>query len=312
VAIPEVITNQVINDRYQICKLVGFGGLGRVFQAKDLKQNNRLVAIKFLNSNFMDNPDVLGVFHRELLLTSRLQHKNIVSYLDSHFDPPLCYIVCDYVDGWNGHQFIKKIGSIPPLVSIAICVDLLQGLDYLHLHDMVHSDVSISNIMIARNGRVYLTDFGFSVDPAIESYREQQFGTPGFYSPEHITRAKITVSSDLYCVGLILYRLLIGENLLPPYKDPYQVISRMKRLDYSKIKISDKNVQMALLKILKKSLNYRQFFRYRSAKHMSYDCFKVISSFGLSYPRAGILQFLIDKKVTQQSFAMPRQSIYLD
>lgn len=260
----------------------------------------------------MDNQEVIGVFHRELLLTSRLHHKNIVGYLDSHFDPPMCYIVSEYVDGWNGHQFTKKVGKLPPLVALAMCVDLLQGVDYLHLHDVVHSDISIANVMLSRSGRIYLTDFGFSVEPEIESYMEQQFGTPGFYSPEHITRARINTGSDLYCVGLVLYRMLTGSSPLTPVKDPRKVIARMKRIRFDTLPIQDPQVKAAVIKILKKSLSYYQLFRYSSAKQMSYECFRIISTRGLSYPRAGILQYLIDQNLTKERFALPRQSIYLE
>ena len=307
-----MLPDQVIQDKYKIIKLIAVGGLGRIFQAHDLRHKNRIVAIKFLNENLMNNKDIIGVFHRELLVSSRLQHKNIVGYLDSHFDPPMCYIVSEYVDGWNGYQFAKKVGRIPPLVALAICVDLLQGVDYLHLHDIVHSDISIANVMLSRSGRVFLTDFGFSVEPAIESYMEQQFGTPGFYSPEHISRAKITPSSDLYCVALVLFRMLTGSTPLPQTKDPHKVIAHMKRIPFNQIPIADPQIKAAVIKILKKSLSYYQFFRYRSAKHMSYDCFRIISTRGLSYPRAGILQYLIDQRLTEQRFALPRQSIYLE
>ena len=303
--------SQIIHNKYQIDKLIGVGGLGRVYKAIQLK-TNKTIAIKFLNDHLTHNSEVLGTFHRELLLTSKLHHKNIVGFIDSHFDPPQCYIVSEFVDGWNGHQFTKKVGVVPPLVALAICVDLLQGVDYLHLHDIVHSDISVANIMIGRNGRVYLTDFGFSVDPTIESYLEQTFGTPGFYSPEHITRAKIIPSSDLYCVGLILWRLITGRTPISFSRDPKSVKQAMKKLPYRKLHIPDRRVHAALIKILRKSLSYRPMFRYRSAKHMSYDCYKIISSVGLSYPRAGILQFLIDQKLTQQRFALPHQSIYLD
>ena len=308
----DVLPGQSIQNKYKIIKLIAAGGLGRVFQAYDLRNNNKIVAIKFLNENLMNNKEIIGVFHRELLLSSRLHHKNIVGYLDSHFDPPMCYIVSEYVDGWNGHQFTQKVGRIPPLVALAICVDLLQGVDYLHLHDMVHSDISIANVMLSRSGRVFLTDFGFSVEPAIESYMEQQFGTPGFYSPEHISRAKITPSSDLYCVGLVLFRMLSGTTPLPQTKDPRKITAHMKRLPFHQLPIGDPQVKSLVIKVLKKSLSYYQFFRYRSAKQMSYECFRIISTRGLSYPRAGILQYLIDRRLTEQRFALPRQSIYLE
>ena len=307
----DISTNDIINNKYRIIKLIGTGGLGRVFQAVHLEQN-RVVAIKFLNENFINNPDVQGVFHRELLLTSKLKHKNIIGYIDSHFNPPSCYIVSEFIDGWNAYQFSKIVRRVPPLVALAICADLLQGVDYLHLHDIVHSDISIANVMLSKSGRVFLTDFGFSVDPAIESYSNQHFGTPGYYSPEHVTRANINYSSDIYCVGLILWKLIVGTSIITASKDSSKIVNNMKNLPINKINISDKDLHASLTKIFKKSLSYRQFFRYSQAKQMSYDCFRILTLKGLSYPRAGILQYLIDNKLTHQRFALPKQSIYLE
>ena len=305
------MSDQIIHNKYKIEKLIGVGGLGRIYKAYNIK-TQKPVAIKFLNDNLVHNTEVIGTFHRELLIASKLHHKNIVGYIDSHFNPPYCYIVTEFVDGWNGYQFSKKVEVVPPLVAIAICVDLLQGVDYLHLHDIVHSDISVSNLMVDKNGRVFLTDFGFSVEPTVESYMEQTFGTPGYYSPEHVSRAKIIPSSDLYCVGLVLWRLITGETPISFSKNLQSVRGGMKRIPYGNIKISDRKVHAAVTKVLKKSLAYRPMFRYRSAKQMSYDCYKIINSVGLSYPRAGILQFLIDQKLTKQRFALPQQSIYLD
>lgn len=305
-----VVVGSILDSRYQIIEMIGAGGLGRVFKAKDL-QKDKIVAIKFLHDHLMSKPHLLGIFYRELLISSSFEHKNIVNVRGSHFDPPNCYIVTDFISGWNGYQFSKKNGKVPAMVALAICVDLLQGLDYLHLHDVVHSDLSISNVMINKEGRVLIADFGLSFDTEVENYENKQFGTPGYVSPEHITVNKLGPKSDLYCVGLILWQLVTGKKFLPPGKEkPAKILAAMKKRDLSELHINDPHLRRGLLKILKKSLSYSQFFRYKSAQHMLVDCYKLMLSYQVGYARNVIWQYLDDKGLTEVPFQRETQDIY--
>lgn len=300
----------VIDNRYEIIELIGSGGLGRVFKAKDL-ETKEFVALKFLHESLITNERLLGFFHRELLITSSFKHKNIICFKAGHFEPPLCYLVNDYVDGWNGFQFLGKTGKVPPLVALSICVDLLQGLDYLHLHDVIHSDLSISNIMIDKTGRVQLADFGLSFDTAIENYKDKQFGTPGYISPEHISYSKISEQSDLYCVGLIFWQLVTGEKFLTGKKDNKINLQQMKKRDLSKLSdLKDKGLRKGLKSIFKKSLSYHKFFRYKSAQQMLIDCYKLMKENNVDYPRYAIWQYLDDKALASQTFQKEKQNIY--
>jgi serine/threonine protein kinase len=302
--------NDIVDNRYRIIKQVGEGGLGRVFKAEDLKTKS-FVALKFLHERLLEKEHLLGIFHRELLISSGFEHKNIISYRGSQFDPPNCYIVNDFVDGWNGHQFSKKVGKVPPMVALSICVDLLTGLDYLHMHDVVHSDLSISNMMINREGRILLADFGLSFESGIETYKDKQFGTPGYVSPEHITAKKISEKSDIYCVGLIFWQLLTGEKLLPSGKDPEKTIKAMRERDLSNLQINQFKLRYDILKILKKSLSYHQFFRYKTAQQMLLDCYKLMRKHNVGYARNAIWQFLDDNAMTEKPFQAEKQNIYL-
>ena len=301
----------LVDNKYRIIKLIGEGGLGQVYKAEDL-QTKKIVALKFLRAKLIEKEHLLGIFHRELLITSSFEHKNIISYRGGHFSPPNCYIVNDFVDGWNGHQFSKKMGKVPPIIALSICVGLLQGLDYLHMHDVVHSDLSISNIMINKVGRVFLADFGLSFETGIESYKNKQFGTPGYVSPEHISTKKISEQSDIYCVGLILWQLITGEKFLPSTKDSRNLLLSMKKRKISGLKVDGFRLKYELKKIFKKSLSYSQFFRYKTAEKMMQDCYSLMEKYNVGYPKNAIWQFLDDKALSSKPYQDETQNIYLN
>ena len=148
-----------------------------------------------------------------MLTVSGLQHKHIVGYKDASFQPPYCYIVSEFVDGLSLHHFMKKSnGPIPPLVALSIVLNILQGLDYLHLHDTFHSDLSSPNVIIKNNGKVFLTDFGLAVTDEVDNYKGPMVGTPGYFSPEHVSIDPIVAASDVYCAGLLLYEMMVGKK----------------------------------------------------------------------------------------------------
>ena len=154
---------------YRLEEEVGAGGVGRVFRAID-ERSGRTVAVKLLHDSLLRDPKRLGHFHRELLIMASFSHRHIVSYLDSYFNPPSCYIVTEFIEGWSGYNLYKKTGRMPPVVSLCILIDILKGIDYLHLHNTIHSDLSAANYLVDMNGRVALTDFGLSIKQEIEDW----------------------------------------------------------------------------------------------------------------------------------------------
>jgi serine/threonine-protein kinase len=297
-------------DHYRIMEEVGAGGLGRVFRAID-ERTGKTVAIKVLHDKFSNDPKFLGIFHRELLIMSRLNHKHIVGYFDSHFDPPNCYIITQYIEGWSGHGFIKKVKSVPPLVGLSIIIDMLQGIDHLHLHDTIHSDLSAANYMIDREGRVYVMDFGLSCQMQIEDYKNYLIGTPGYYSPEHITDSPLVAQTDIYCAGLILFELLTGSKAVPPLSDRSKIVEQMKKIDFKKIEFHDKKLTSLVRKLLAKALHFNPSRRIESADKMMFMCYEILRRYNIRYARHAILKFLVDKQMSKAPFEGCDQDIYL-
>lgn len=295
--------------KYRIVEEVGVGGLGRVFRAIDEK-TGKTVAIKVLHDKFINNKKFLGIFHRELLIMAGMHHKHIVGYLDSQFEPPDCFIVTEFIDGWSGHAFLKQVGILPPLVALSIIIDMMKGIDHLHLHDTVHSDLSAANILLDKSGRVLVTDFGLSFQVDIEDYKNYMVGTPGYYSPEHISEVAISSQTDMYCAGLILFEMIVGSKAVPASTDRKFVLHNMKRIDFRRIQTSDRKLTSMLKKLLKSALAYNPNRRVKSADEMMYRCYEILKRYEIRYARHAIKKFMVDSGMVRGPFEGSEQNIY--
>lgn len=294
---------------YKVVGEVGVGGLGRVFRAVD-ERNGNSVAIKVLHDKFARNAKYMGAFHRELLIVSSLHHKHIVSYLDSYFNPPTCYIVTEFVDGWSGYAFLKQVKRVPPLVGLCILIDMLQGIDHLHLHDTIHSDLTAANYLLDKRGRVLVTDFGLSCRLEVEDYRDYLVGTPGYYSPEHISNEPIVPQTDMYCAGLILFELITGRKIIPASDKRSETLEAMRRLKIPGLGISDPKMERAIASLLKKSMQFSVSRRYQTADLMMFACYEILKRYGIRYARHAIKKFLVDQALVPGPFDGHGQDIY--
>lgn len=295
---------------YRIVEEVGVGGLGRVFRAIDEK-TGKTVAVKVLHDKYANNRKFLGIFHRELLIMAGMHHKHVVGYLDSQFEPPNCYIVTEFVEGWSGHSFLKQVGFVPPLVALSIVIDMLKGIDHLHLHDTIHSDLSAANIMLDKTGRVMVTDFGLSCQMEIEDYKNYMIGTPGYYSPEHISEAPISPQTDIYCAGLILYELIAGRKAVVASTDRKVVLAAMKKISFDRLGITDRVLNALIVKLLKQVLQFNSSKRLQTAEHMMFGCFDILRRYNIRYARHAIKKYLVDRGLVKGPFSGYDQDIYI-
>ena len=293
---------------YRLVQEVGAGGVGRVFRAID-ERNGRTVAVKILHDSLLRDPKRLGHFHRELLIMASFNHRHIVSYLDSYFDPPNCYIVTEFIEGWSGYNLYKKTGRMPPVVALCVLIDILKGIDYLHLHNTIHSDLSAANYLIDMHGRVALTDFGLSIKQEIEDYKNYSLGTPGYYAPEHITGSGITPQTDLYCAGLILYELMVGQKAVPATKDSAKNLAAMKKINFGIIQTNDHKMTKRIRAMLEKALAFSPSRRFSAADEMMFAAYEIVKQYNIRFARYAI-QYLADKELTKFPFNGPQQNIY--
>lgn len=299
----------VLLGPYRLIQEVGAGGVGRVFKAID-ERSGRTVAVKILHDSLLRDPKRLGHFHRELLIMASFNHRHIVSYLDSYFDPPHCYIVTEFIEGWSGYSLYKKTGRMPPVVGLCILIDILKGIDYLHLHNTIHSDLSAANYLVDVNGRVALTDFGLSIKQEIEDYKNYSLGTPGYYAPEHITGSGITPRTDLYCAGLILYELIVGQKAVAATKDNAKNLGNMKKINFNLIQTTDAKMTKKIHSLLEKALSFNPSRRFSAADEMMWAAYEIIKRHNIRFARYAVNQYLIDKSLAKGPYNGPPQDIY--
>lgn len=273
---------------FHILKVVGGGRFGTVYKAKH-KETGRYFAIKILHKKFSTDERFIGVFHRELMTLVGIKHKNIVKYYDSCFEPPNCYIITEFIEGISLAALLKKRIAMPPVVACTIVVELLKGLDYLHLHDIIHGDLSSSNVLVGSDGRIYLTDLGLAIHDKLERGYFTQ-GTPGYFSPEHITSHPITKRSDIYCVGIILYELLTGRALFPPTNNKNKIFAYMGDLSFKHIPADDFWQRRRVTKALKGLLEPRETKRIAGCEQVFAQLYPILKSAGVRYTRETILE----------------------
>jgi eukaryotic-like serine/threonine-protein kinase len=294
---------------YRVLEEVGVGGLGRVFKGVDTR-TGRFVAIKMLHTKFIESRKFLGIFHREMMIISRLYHKNIVNYIDGNFEPPNCYIITEFVDGFSIYSLLKKTRTLPPLVALCVTFDMLQGIDYLHLHDAIHADLSAPNVLLDLSGRVLVTDFGLACYKDIEDYRSFMIGTPGYYSPEHVTETSIVPQTDLFCAALILHEMLTGKKAVPASQDRKEVVANLKSISLSRLPVRDWRMQAMIKKLLQASLQFHVSKRVENAESMMFGIYTILKKYNIRYSRHAIFQFLCDQGFSKQPFKGHKQDIY--
>lgn len=294
---------------YEIIEKVGSGGLGEVFRARDLRTGD-IVALKRLHDKYQTNKRLLGLFHKEIMIHSRVDHRHCVRFVEAHLEPPNAHIVTGYVDGTNGHNLIRAAGAIPPLIACCIMIDALQGLEHLHCLDVVHSDITPSNIMIDKTGKVLLADFGLSCINEVEDYAGMNVGTPGYQAPERLLNEPMTTLSDIYCAGIILYEMLAGGRLFAN-QTPKMTLHTMKRLKFDWLKTGHRNTDKALRHILQKALSYKASKRFETPHDFMFSLFQILKAYQIRYTRRAILQWLQDRQMTPYRLEKGRQNIYI-
>ena len=219
---------QKINDRYEIIKTIGEGGMANVYLANDTILD-RKVAIKVLRGDLSQDEKFIRRFKREALSVSNLSHPNIVEVYDVGEEDGNYYIVMEYIDGKTLKQLLQKRGALTLNEVIDIMSQLTDGLAHAHEAYIIHRDIKPQNIMIEDNGLVKITDFGIAM--ALNSTQLTQtnsvMGSVHYLPPEQANGKGCTVKSDIYSLGILMYELLIGSV---PYKGENAVEIALKHM----------------------------------------------------------------------------------
>lgn len=266
-----VTKGQKINDRYEIIKSIGEGGMANVYLGYDTILD-RNVAIKVLRGDLANDEKFVRRFQREALSASSLSHPNIVAMYDVGEDDGLYYIVMEYVEGKTLKQLLKKRGSLTLSEAIDIMLQLTDGMAHAHDSYIVHRDLKPQNIMIQDDGQIKITDFGIAM--ALNSTQLTQtnsvMGSVHYLPPEQAAGKGTTIKSDIYSMGIIFYELLTGEL---PFKGDSAVEIALKQMkeplpDVHKL---NNDIPQSIENIILKSTAKNPKNRYDDAKSMHND-----------------------------------------
>src|SRR5258705_7622485 len=200
----------VLAGRYRIFGLLGKGGMGEVYRADDLKLG-QAVALKFLPETVEKDPSRLSRFLNEVKIARQISHPSVcrvydVAEVDGHH-----FLSMEYVDGEDLASLLRRIGRLPKDKAVQIARQLCAGLSAAHEQGILHRDLKPANIMIDGRGRSRITDFGLARLAGEIRGADLLSGTPAFMAPEQIAGKSVTVRSDLYALGLVLYELFTGK-----------------------------------------------------------------------------------------------------
>ena len=223
-----IIRGQKINDRYQIIRTIGEGGMANVYLAHDLILD-RDVAVKILRGDLADDEKFVRRFQREAISASSLSHPNIVEMYDVGEDNGKYYIVMEYVDGKTLKSLIKKRGGLTLPEVIDIMTQLTSAIACAHDSNIIHRDIKPQNVLIKEDGIVKITDFGIAM--ALNSNELTQtnsvMGSVHYLPPEQANGKGATVKSDIYSLGIVMFELLTGKV---PFKGENAVEIAIKQM----------------------------------------------------------------------------------
>jgi len=205
-------------DRYVLLELIGQGGMGRVYLARDSRLNRR-VAVKILSPERVNNPRAIARFHREALVGAQLQHENLVRIYDEGEAGGRCYLVMEFIEGRNIGQMINAGGPMPPGLAAGLARQVALGLEHAQRKGLIHRDVNPFNILVTRDGVAKLTDMGLAIDLAEQDPVTRDGATVGtfdYISPEQARHSRqVDTRSDIYSLGCTLYHMLAGRVPFP-------------------------------------------------------------------------------------------------
>ena len=266
-----IVKGQKVNDRYQIIKTIGEGGMANVYLAYDTILD-RNVAVKVLRGDLATDEKFVRRFQREALSASSLTHPNIVEVYDVGEDNGSYYIVMEYIEGKHLKQLLKKRGNLTLTEVVDIMLQVTDGMSAAHDSYIIHRDIKPQNIMILENGLIKITDFGIAM--ALNSTQLTQtnsvMGSVHYLPPEQASGKGATIQSDVYSMGILMYELLTG---VLPFRGDNAVEIALKQIKEPFPRIKDKlpSIPQSIENIILKATAKNVKNRYNDAKEMHDD-----------------------------------------
>jgi eukaryotic-like serine/threonine-protein kinase len=270
-SVPLLETGDVMADRYEILQLLGEGGMGAVYKARD-RELDRFVALKLIRRELSSNPAIVARFKQELLLSHQVTHKNVIRIYDLGDSDGVKFITMEFVEGEDLRSLILENKKFPPTEAVEIIQQVCRALDAAHGVGVIHRDLKPQNVMRDKSGRILVMDFGMARTLEGDGMTQSGalVGTMEYMSPEQALAKDLDQRSDLFAVGLIFYELLTGKM---PYKAESAVASLIKRNQERAIPVTehDGTIPLPLSNIVSKCLERDPALRYQTATEMLQD-----------------------------------------
>jgi len=200
----------VIGDRYEILEKIGTGGMSDVYKAKDGKLN-RFVAVKVLKQEFSENANFVSKFRTEAQAAAGMMHPNIVNVYDVGEEGGIYYIVMELVEGITLKKYIEKKARLSIKETISIAIQVSMGIEAAHNNHIIHRDIKPQNIMISKEGKVKVTDFGIAKAVSSNTITSNVMGSVHYTSPEQARGGFSDEKSDIYSLGITMFEMLTGR-----------------------------------------------------------------------------------------------------
>ena len=219
---------RLLDNRYEILEVIGTGGMAVVYKAR-CHRLNRLVAIKILKDDYLQDEEFRRRFHSESQAVAMLSHPNIVSVYDVSSSINADYIVMELIDGITLKQYMEKKGILNWKETLHFAIQIGKALEHAHSRGIVHRDIKPHNVMVLKNGSVKVTDFGIArVMSQSNTLTKEALGSVHYISPEQAKGGRVDSRSDIYSLGVVMYEMMSGR---PPYDGESPVAVAIKHIN---------------------------------------------------------------------------------
>ena len=259
----------LISDRYEIVDKVGTGGMADVYKAKD-RRLNRFVAIKILKQEYSNDAKFVSKFRAEAQSVAGLSHPNIVNVYDVGEDGDLYYIVMELVEGITLKKFIETKGRLEIKEAVGIAIQIAQGMGEAHANHIIHRDIKPQNIIISKEGKVKVTDFGIAKAATSNTITSNAMGSVHYISPEQARGGYSDEKSDIYSLGITMYEMLSGAV---PFEGDSTVTVALSHIQNEAVPLDEVDAQIphSISLIVQKCMEKKPDYRYLSADALIAD-----------------------------------------
>ena len=261
---------RLLDNRYEILEVIGTGGMAVVYKAR-CHRLNRLVAIKILKDDHMEDEEFRRRFHSESQAVAMLSHPNIISVYDVSTSITADYIVMELIDGITLKQYMEKKGVLNWKETLHFAIQIAKALEHAHSRGIVHRDIKPHNVMVLKNGSVKVTDFGIArVMSKGNTLTKEALGSVHYISPEQAKGGRVDNRSDIYSLGVVMYEMMSGR---PPYDGESPVSVAIQHINGGAVMPStlNPNIPGGLEQIIMRAMAHDPSGRYATATQMLAD-----------------------------------------